>query len=206
MIHETAILDGDVVVGDNTTIGAHCYIKGPAVIGKNNIIRPGTVIGTDAECRGKESVGRIVIGDNNIISDLVTIQRGIGDRDTQIGNDCYIMAHCHVAHDCLLEDEVTISAGAVMAGHVIVQKGAVIGIQAAIHQFSVIGAYAMVGMNSTITRDVPPFAMVFGAPTKIIGKNKYRIEKLKITNLEESDIYKDAMARFTQVSKRKSYR
>lgn len=195
-IHPTAVIEGDVKIGDGTVIDPHCYIKGPVVIGKNNHIRAGTVIGSDGESKELPSVGTVYIGDNNVISDLVTIQRSIGDRDTTIGNDNYIMAHCHIAHDCWIGNDVTIAAGAVFAGHTVVFDGATVGVGAVTHQKVTIGAYCMVGMNSTINKDIPPFAMTFGTPIKFKGRNEFRIKKLNLTleTLETSDIYQKSMA------------
>lgn len=202
-IHPTAVIEGDVQIGDGCVIAPHVYIKGPAIIGKNNRIGASTVIGTDGESRGLDSVGTIHIGDDNFISDLVTIQRSIGDRDTQIGNNCFVMAHCHIAHDCKLGNDVTIAAGAVLAGHVVVLDGATIGIGAVAHQKTTIGAYSMVGMNSTVNKDVPPFGKAFGTPIKIKGKNDHRIKLLNIDNLDESPVYKETLVQFDQYKGRK---
>ncbi len=202
-IHPTAVIEGDVQIGNGTIIDAHVYIKGPAIIGRNNHIRPGAVIGTDGESRGTPSVGTIIIGDNNLISDLTTIQRSIGDRNTEIGNDCFFMAHSHLGHDVKLGNEVTIAPGTVIGGHAVIQDGANIGMGTMVHQFATVGAYCMIGMNSTITKDIPPFAMAYGSPAKVKGHNDYRIKKLGIEDLESSDIYLAAVAEFEKMAGRK---
>jgi UDP-N-acetylglucosamine acyltransferase len=202
-IHPTAVIEGDVQIGDGTIVDAHVYIKGPAIIGRNNHIRPGAVIGTDGESRGAPSVGTIIIGDNNLISDLTTIQRSIGDRDTQIGNDCFFMAHSHLGHDAKMGNDVTVAPGSVIGGHAVILEGANIGMGTMVHQFATVGAYCMIGMNSTITKDIPPFSMAFGSPAKVKGHNDYRIEKLGIKNLEESEIYQQALVEFEKLAGRK---
>ena len=65
-IHPTAVIEGDVKIGEGTEIGAFCYIRGPAIIGKNNRINPHCVIGTEPESRGATPTGNILIGETII--------------------------------------------------------------------------------------------------------------------------------------------
>ena len=179
-IHPTAVLEGDISIAEGTEIGALCYIKGPATIGKNNKILPHTVIGCDGEHKTAAPQGRIIIGDNNRISELVVIQRGTGDRDTQIGNNCYIMDHCHIAHDVLIQDDVTLSPNVVLGGHTIIMQGATVGIATITHQLSTIGSYSMIGMGSVVTKDIPPLCLVMGNPAHLQRFNTHVFKKLGI--------------------------
>jgi UDP-N-acetylglucosamine acyltransferase len=179
-VHKTCVIEGDVQIGEGTEIGAFCYIKGPAIIGKNNKIYPHCIIGTDGEHKAHQANDPVYIGDNNTIRELTVIQRGTGDKPTTIGNGCFIMDHVHIAHDCFLENEVTIAPNAVLGGHTVVLEGANIGIGAATHQFSTIGAHAMVGMNSTVTKDVYPFALVMGSPAKMTRANTVKLSRMGI--------------------------
>ena len=43
----------------------------------------------------------------------------------------------------------------------------------------------MVGMNATVTRDVPNFALSYGSPSKTVGVNRIRLARLGIS---EDDI------------------
>lgn len=184
VIHRTAVLEGDVVIGEGTVVGPLCYLKGPLAIGKNNIIHAHVVIGEEPEHRSRPPSGLIYIGDNNTLRELTVVQRGTGDRDTTIGNNCYIMDHCHIAHDCLVQNGVSIAPNTVMGGHAKIQEGATIGMGTLLHQFSTAGAYSMTGMGSVITKDIPPFCLVYGNPAKIMKLNKYVLERLGI---DESD-------------------
>jgi UDP-N-acetylglucosamine acyltransferase len=180
-LHPTVILEGEVEIGEGTEIGPYCYLKGPIKIGKENRIHSHVVMGEPAEHRTKPGVGTIVIGDRNVIRELSVVQRGSGERDTQIGSDCYLMDHVHIAHDCVVEDGVTIAPNTVLAGHVTIQKGATVGVNTSIHQFSTIGSYAMIGMGSVIARDVPPLVVVSGNPARIKRLNTYQFTKLGVT-------------------------
>ena len=102
-IHKTAI------IGDTVTLG------------KGNVIGPYCVIGSNGEMRGKdqgEFKGRVVIGDNNTISELVTIQRPFDEgKQTYIGSDNIIMAHCHIGHDAFIMDDCELSTSVIIGGH-----------------------------------------------------------------------------------------
>jgi UDP-N-acetylglucosamine acyltransferase len=193
---------GPVQIGENTSIGSHCYIQGPVEIGERNRIFPHCVFGTDSEHKTAGSSGVIRIGDDNTIRELTVIQRGTGDRDTEIKDFCYIMDHAHIAHDVLLDNEVTISPNVVLGGHTVVLHNATIGIGVVTHQFSTIGAYAMIGMGSVVTKDAPPFSLVFGSPAKFKKYNEAQISKLGITDLMESEIFKLDNDIFIEYSRR----
>lgn len=165
-IHPTAVIEGEVSLGAGSTIGAFCYLRGPIEIGENTHISHHCSLGTDGEHKTRGSQGVVRIGGNTIIRETVVITRGTGDRDTTIGAGCYIMGHSHICHDVVLGDGVTMAPGVVLAGHVRVHRGANLGVGAKAHQLSTIGAYAMIGMGAVITRDVPPFSLVTGAPAR----------------------------------------
>lgn len=206
-VHPTAVLEGSIEIGEGTEIGPLCYLKGPLVIGKNNKIYPSCIIGTDAEHKGGTHNDPIFIGDDNVIRELTVIQRGSGEKPTKIGNKCFIMDHCHVAHDVVLHDEVTMSPNVVLGGHTIVMEGATIGIGAATHQFSVVGAYAMVGMNATVTKDIHPFSLVMGSPAKHARFNTHKFAKFGMTDQTFSRTFskeiEELYANFDLLAKRK---
>jgi UDP-N-acetylglucosamine acyltransferase len=82
------------------------------------------------------------------------------------------MAYSHVPHDALIEDWVTLSNASQVAGHTWIGEGANIGLGVEIRQRLAIGPYAMVGMSSTVTADIPPFAVAIGSPARITGGNR----------------------------------
>jgi UDP-2-acetamido-3-amino-2,3-dideoxy-glucuronate N-acetyltransferase len=51
----------------------------------------------------------------------------------------------------------------------LVRRGATIGANATIVCGNTIGEYAMVGAGAVVTRNVPAFALVVGAPTRFLG-------------------------------------
>jgi UDP-N-acetylglucosamine acyltransferase len=180
-VHPSCVLEGeDIEIGAGTTIDALCYLKGPIVIGENSRLYPHCVVGTDAEHQTLTTQGLIRIGSRSVIRELSVLQRGTGDRDTTVGDDCYIMDHVHIAHDVVLGSSVTVAPNTVFAGHCRVGDGATIGLNVSVHQFSTIGSYAMVGMGTVVNRDVPPFAMVVGAPASFVRLNAHPMTRLGI--------------------------
>lgn len=180
-IHPSVIMEGDIEIGANTIIGANCYLKGPLLIGENNKIFNQVMIGVDPEHKMKPAVGKVTIGNGNTIREFSVIQRGIGDLDSQIHNDCFIMAYAYIAHDCLIESDVILCARVSLSGHCHVLKGAILGLSSSLHQFSTVGAHAFVGMGSIVVKDVPPFCVVMGNPAYFTKLNSHPLETLSIS-------------------------
>jgi UDP-N-acetylglucosamine acyltransferase len=168
-IHPTATLEGAVTVGAESEIGAGALVRGPVVIGARTKIGPNAVIGLDAEHRRLGSSGVVRIGNGTIIRELAVIHRGTGERDTEIGDDCYLMAQTYVAHDSFVGRGVTMAAKASIAGRTRIFEGANLGLGCVLHQRTTVGAYAMVGMGAVVTHDVPAFCVVVGNPARFHG-------------------------------------
>ncbi len=191
-IHKTAIIEGNVKLGNNVEVGPYCvimgnveigdntkiiaqaHISGNTKIGKNNKIYPFASIGTapqDLKYNNEEVF--LEIGDNNTIREHVTINPGTitGAKYTRIGNNCLLMIGAHIAHDCEVGNNVILANNATLAGHVKVGDSAIIGGLSAIHQFVRIGAHAMVGGMSGIESDVIPYGNAFGERANLNGLN-----------------------------------
>ncbi len=177
-----SIIGEHVKIGAGTVIGPHVVIEGWTSIGERNQIGTGTIIGNppqDLKFRGEESY--VLIGDDNIIREYVTINRGTegGGLITKIGNNNVIMTSVHVAHDVNIHNNVIISNGVGLAGHVIVEDWVTLGGLSGIHQFTQIGFMAIVGKMSAISKDIPPFFLVNGNPAKLYGINIERLRRNK---------------------------
>ena len=92
----------NVEIGEGTWIGPNVTIFEGSRIGKNCKIYPGSVIGAipqDLKFEGEDTI--VEIGDNTVIRECCTINRGTKDRwKTEVGSNCLIMAYTHIAHDC----------------------------------------------------------------------------------------------------------
>lgn len=167
------------IIGDGATVGSGCQIAnnvlldGKVTIGKDCKLLPGAVVGTipqDLKYKGEET--EVVIGDNNIIREYATINRGTtASGRTVVGNGNLIMAYAHIAHDCRIRDNTILANAVTMAGHIVVEDFAIVGGLTPIHQFCRIGTHSIVGGLSRINKDVPPYSKVAGIPTKVYGLN-----------------------------------
>ena len=172
-------INNDVVIGEGTWIGSNVTIMEGARIGKNCTIFPGAVISAppqDLKYNGEET--QTIIGDNTTIRECVTINRGTVDRQkTVIGNDCLIMAYCHVAHDCVVGDHCIFSNNSTLAGHVSVGNYVILAGMTAIHQFCTIGDYAFITGGSLVRKDVPPYVKAAREPLSYVGVNSVGLRR-----------------------------
>lgn len=148
-------------LGESCELISHVVLHGPTRMGTNNRIFPFAVVGIepqDISYRGEAT--RLDMGDNNVIRESVTINRGTlkGGGVTRIGNDVLIMAYTHIGHDCQIGDHAMLINAATLAGHVTVEEWAVVGALCPVHQFVRIGAHSYIGGGTTITQDVLPFS------------------------------------------------
>jgi UDP-N-acetylglucosamine acyltransferase len=165
------IIGPEVVIEENVKIGSYCNIEF-SIIKKNTRIFNSVCIGLlpqDVRHRGEKS--QVIIGENCIIREFVTIHRGTVTKLTSVGNNCYLMAYSHIAHDCRVGNDVTITNCGTLAGHVVVEDGVNIGGLVAIHQYCRIGKLSMLGGGAMVSKDVPPFVMVVGDRAELRGIN-----------------------------------
>ena len=186
-----SVVGSDVRIGDRTRVGAQVVIDGVAVLGEDNVIIGQASLGgapQDLSYRGEET--RLEIGDRNTIREFVTINRGTvkGGGVTRVGNDCLLMACCHVAHDCHIEDDVILGNNVLLAGHVFVRRKANVSGAAAAHHFVTIGAHAYVGGLTRIIQDVPPFMILEGHPSRVRGVNKIGLARSGISEEQIAEL------------------
>jgi UDP-N-acetylglucosamine acyltransferase len=153
-IHPTAIIGDNVILGDNNYIGAFCIIGDPA---------------EHKKYWGQEK-GKIIIGNNNIVTGLVTIDAGT-EVPTIIEDGCFIMKHAHIGHDCRIMNNVTISCGAKIGGHSIIGEGSNIGLNAVLHQFSIIKKGCMIGASAFFKGESEVEMKYAGVPARKLGSN-----------------------------------
>ena len=186
IIHETAkiassatigpycIIDADVEIGDDCSLLSHVVVKGPTIIEEGNIFYQFSTIGEDTpDKKYKGEKTKLLIGKKNIFREGVTVHRGTTQdkNETIIGNENLFMAYTHVAHDCIVGDNNVFANNAGIAGHVVVGNNITIGALTTIHQFCKIGDFSFVGMNTSITMDVPAFVKVAADPARVVGLN-----------------------------------
>ncbi|RLB04407.1 MAG: acyl-[acyl-carrier-protein]--UDP-N-acetylglucosamine O-acyltransferase [Deltaproteobacteria bacterium] len=198
MIHETAVVHPTAEMADGVEIGPYAIIGERVKIGEGTRIGPHvivdkwTVIGEGCQIYQYASLGTppqhlryngeetyVIIGNNNIIREFVTINRGtpFGNGKTVLGDNNFIMAYAHIAHDCIIGSHVIMASYAGLAGHVEIGDYAVIGGMVAIHQFVRIGTYAFIGGGTSIGMDIPPYVTASGIRAKLYGINVLNLQR-----------------------------
>lgn len=180
-------IENNVVIGDNTWIGNNVSILDGTIIGENCQIHSGAVLsGIPQDLKYDGEYTTLEIGNNTVIREFVTINRGTASKQkTIIGDNNLLMSNAHIGHDCVIGNNCIIGFSVGMAGEVIVGDWSNISGLTAIHQFSVIGEHCMVIGISRIVKDVPPYVMAAREPLSYVGLNtvglkrrQFELEKL----------------------------
>ena len=174
----------DVVIGDGTYIHPNVTLYPGARIGKNCKIFPGVTVAAvpqDLKFNGEYTTAKI--GDNTTLRECVTVHRGTASKGrTVVGNNCLLMAYCHVAHDCELGNNLIISNATQLAGEVVIDDNTVIGGGTLVHQFTHIGSYAMIQGGTPVNKDIPPYVMAARSPISFVGLNIVGLRRRGFTN------------------------
>lgn len=148
--HETAIVDPGCTIGDDTHIWHFSHIMagcviGPACnIGQNVVISPGVVLGRNVKVQ------------NN-----VSVYTGVEcEADVFLGPSCVFTNVLNPRSAVARKDQYR---------QTLVQRGATIGANATIVCGHTIGRYALIGAGAVVTKDIPPYALVVGNPSRQIG-------------------------------------
>ncbi|HSI83996.1 MAG: acyl-ACP--UDP-N-acetylglucosamine O-acyltransferase [Candidatus Methylacidiphilales bacterium] len=172
-VHPEAQLGNNVKVGPGATIDAGCIIGDDCEIRNNAVITGGTIMGQGnqigycaiigSEPQDRSFTGQpshVEIGNRNIIREHVTIHRGAKPGAvTRLGDDCFLMTGCHMAHDTRVGSRVTMVNNVLLAGYVEVRDGAFLGGASVIHQHVRVGELAIMRGQTRISKDVPPYFM-----------------------------------------------
>src|SRR5438034_8708074 len=192
-IGEYCIIESDVVIGAGCRLEPYVYVKRWTTLGEANEISAGTVLGTDPldkNFTGERSYLRI--GARNSIREHYTISRGTEPESaTEIGDDNYIMTSGHVAHNCRIGNQTVIASCALVAGYVEVEDQAFLSGGVVVHQFSKIGRLAMIGGNTRVNSDVPPYFLYAGFNVEprglnLVGLKRAGFNNVQVTALKES--------------------
>jgi UDP-N-acetylglucosamine acyltransferase len=179
VIEPFVTIDKNVTIGKGSWIGSNVTIMEGATIGENCRIFPGAVISAipqDLKFGGEKS--EVIIGDNTTIRECVTINRGTeATGKTEIGNNCLLMAYCHVAHDCYIGNNCVIVNSVALGGHISIGDWVIIGGLSAIHQFVHIGSHAMISGGALVRKDVPPFVKAAREPLSFVGINSIGLRR-----------------------------
>jgi UDP-N-acetylglucosamine acyltransferase len=211
-VHRSAVIDGSARLEEDVTVGPNCVIEAGVTIGGGTLVDANVVIAKNVHigkgnhffanctigCQPQvlglppdAELGGLVMGDNNIIREQVTIHPSIyPDKATTIGNDNLLMIGVHIGHDCVLEDKIVMSNYCQLAGHCKIETGVWLSAIVMLHQFVTVGRWCYAAGLAGLNKDVPPFLTVSGHyPLKVRGVNKRGLVRAGLSQQQQQQIY-----------------
>ncbi len=164
-LHESSMIDADVVIGKNTKIWHFSHIQSGANIGEH--------------CTFGQNVN---VGNNVVIGDYVKVQNNVSIYEGVEIEDFVFCGPSMVFTNILLPRCEFPQRGTKFYKKTLIKKSASIGANATIVCGNTIGEYAMIGAGAVVTKNVPDFALVVGNPGKIVGWVDKNGSKLKFDN------------------------
>lgn len=150
-VHESSIIDDGVSIGAGTKIWHFSHILENASIGKNCTISQGCMVGAG-----------VVIGNYVKIQNNVSIFSGVSIQDYAFVGPSVVFTNVINPRSFIdRKDEFRTT---------IIGKGSSIGANATVICGIKIGEYALIGAGSVVTKDIPPYALAYGNPARIMGK------------------------------------
>jgi UDP-N-acetylglucosamine acyltransferase len=189
------------VVGPHVTIGRGCKLDshvtliGHTSIGERNRFFPGSVIGGEPQDIGYSgSNTKVVIGDENLFREGVTVNRGADKEDgvTRIGHRNFLMANAHVAHNCHVYNNVILCNGSLLGGHVHVYDYAIVSGNSVVHHFASLGTGCFLSGGCRAPQDIPPFMLAAGSDNpeiitvNVVGMRRRGISEHAITLVRQA--------------------
>ena len=148
--HETAVIDKGVQIGEGTKIWHFCHIMTGCAIGNNCNLGQNVVVSPD-----------VVLGNNVKVQNNVSIYTGV------ICEDDVFLGPSMVFTNVINPRSAVNRKSEYM--RTTVRKGASIGANATIVCGNDIGEFAFIGAGAVVVKEIKPYALVVGNPSKQIG-------------------------------------
>lgn len=149
-VHETAIIDSGCKIGKGTKIWHFSHVMSDCIIGENCnlgqnvVVSPGVILGNNVKVQNNVSIYTGVICEDDVfLGPSMVFTNVINPRSAVSRKNEYLKT--------------------------IVSKGATIGANATIVCGHNIGTYAFVGAGAVVTKEVLPYALVVGNPSRQTG-------------------------------------
>jgi len=157
VIHPTADVSSEAIIGENVKIWHQAQVREEAVIGENCILSKNVYIDKGVK-----------IGKNSKIQNNCSLYQG-----SVLENGIFIGPHCVLTNDKIprainLDGSLKNDANW-KEGKISIKTGASLGARVVVLPNITIGQFALVGAGSVVTKDVPDFALVYGNPARIKG-------------------------------------
>lgn len=148
--HETAVIDPGVVIGAGSKIWHFCHIMTGCKIGKNCNLGQNVVVSPD-----------VVLGNNVKVQNNVSIYTGVICEDDVFLGPSMVFTNISNPRSAVVRRDQYVRT--------LVEKGATIGANATIICGNKIGKFAFIGAGAVVTKEVPPYALVVGNPSRQVG-------------------------------------
>lgn len=148
--HPSAVIDDGAVIGEGTKVWHFAHILGGVTLGARCVVSQNVMIGPNVR-----------VGDGCKIQNNVSIYEGVTLEDDVFCGPSMVFTN-------VLFPRAFVNRRAEFAP-TLVRKGASIGANATIVCGNTVGQYAMIGAGAVVTRDVPDFALMLGAPARRVG-------------------------------------
>jgi bifunctional UDP-N-acetylglucosamine pyrophosphorylase / glucosamine-1-phosphate N-acetyltransferase len=176
------VFEGDVTLGDNVVVGAHCVIKNVSVatgtaiapfshledaqigaqcrIGPYSRIRPAAVLADEVHIGSFVEVKASTIGERSKVNHLAYVGDSIVGRDVNVGAGTITCNYDGARkHRTVIEDDVHIGSSTQLVAPVTVGRGATI------------------GAGTTVWKDVPPDGLTVNTKTQVTRSDWRRPKK-----------------------------
>lgn len=148
--HETAVIDSDCTIGKETNIWHFSHIMSNCVIGENCNLGQNVVISPE-----------VILGNNVKVQNNVSIYTGVICEDDVFLGPSMVFTNIINPRSAIKRKN--------QYAKTLVKRGASIGANATIVCGNTIGEFAFIGAGAVVLKDIPPYALVVGNPSRQIG-------------------------------------
>ncbi len=147
-----------IAVGDNATRAkvANFFAENHPQLEAVSAIHPSAILGKDV----KIGAGTVVMAGAVI------------NPSTRIGEHCIINTHASIDHDNIVGNFASLAPGVTTGGDCEIGEFCAIGIGATLLHGIQIGNQTVIGANSLVNKNIPPFSVAYGLPAKVIRQRK----------------------------------
>ena len=149
-VHETAVIDDNVTIGEGTKIWHFCHILSNTTIGDNCNIGQNVVIGPE-----------VTVGHNCKLQNNVSVYKGVTLEEGVFCGPSMVFTNVYNPRAEIKKMD--------QARPTLVKRGATIGANATVICGNTLGRYCFIGAGAVVTRNVPDHALVVGNPGRQIG-------------------------------------
>jgi UDP-2-acetamido-3-amino-2,3-dideoxy-glucuronate N-acetyltransferase len=148
--HETSVIDSGCTIGEGTNIWHFSHVMSNCAIGKACNLGQNVVVSPE-----------VILGNNVKVQNNVSIYTGVRCEDDVFLGPSMVFTNIINPRSAIIRRD--------QYSKTLVKKGASIGANATIICGITIGEYALIGAGAVVVKDVLPYALVVGNPSKQIG-------------------------------------